>query len=227
MGSILIVAPLIVAGLGFLIFISGAGHLFRGAFGGGSVRLGAGGAATIAGLAAGLIGLNLQSYSRLTYEAPVAEVSVRAVNPADKTYNVAVRRLDGSNAVTSCTLQGDAWELSGRFQKWKPWATEIGLNATYTLDEISNKYNSAREANGRPITACDIKGPAPKVNQLLPESWVKWLMSHMLVQDRLFGSANYMPMVDGAQYRVVTTQFGFNAEPANDIAASANSARAF
>ena len=227
MGSIWIIAPLVVAGLGFLIFIAGAGHFFRGSFGGGSVRLGAGGAATIAGLAAGLIGLNLQAYSRLTYEAPVAEVSVRAINPAEKTFGVTVHRLDASNAVTNCTLQGDAWEISGRFQKWKSWANEIGLNATYTLDQISNKYYSAREADGRPIRACDIAGPVPEVNHFLPESWVKWLMAHMILQDRLFGSANYMPMVDGAQYKVVTTQFGFNAEPTNDIAARANQARAF
>ena len=227
MGTILIVAPLVVAGLGFLFFLGGAGHLFRGRVARGGLGLGAGGAVTIAGLATGLIGINLLSYSRLTYEAPVAEVNVQAVNPAEKTYNVVVRRLDASNAVTTCTLQGDAWEISGRFQKWKPWANVIGLNATYTLDEVSNKYYSAREANGRPITACDINGKAPAANHLLPDSWVKWLMSHMIVQDRLFGSANYMPMVDGAQYKIVTTQFGFNAEPANDIAARANQARAF
>jgi hypothetical protein len=227
MGSILIVAPLAVAVIGFLFFIGGAGHLFRGSVARGGLGLGAGGAVTIAGLAAGLIGLNIQSYSRLTYEVPVAEVSVRLMNPAEKTFSVAVKRLDGSNAVTACTLQGDAWEISGRFQKWKPWANEIGLNATYTLDQISNKYYSAREANGRSITACDLNGPPPAANHLLPESWVKWLMAHVIVQDRFFGSANYMPMVDGAEYRVITTQFGFNAEPANEAAQRANQARAF
>ena len=227
MGSILIAAPLIVAVIGFLFFIGGAGHLFRGSVARGGLGLGVGGVVTIAGLAAGLIGLNIQSYSRLTYEVPVAEVSVRAVNPAEKTFSVSVKRLDGSKAVTACTLQGDAWEISGRFQKWKPWANEIGLNATYTLDQVSNKYYAAREANGRPITACDLNGPPPAVNHLLPESWVKWLMAHVIVQDRFFGSANYMPMVDGAEYRVITTQFGFNAEPANDIAQRANQARAF
>ncbi|HEY0282850.1 MAG TPA: hypothetical protein VGC27_09530, partial [Rhizomicrobium sp.] len=102
---------------------------------------------------------------------------------------------------------------------------ELGLNATYTLDQLSNKYFSAREANGKPITSCEIAGPAPEVNQYLPESWVKWLLAHVLVQDRDFGSANYMPLADGAVYRVVITQTGFNAEPVNDAAAHANSAR--
>jgi hypothetical protein len=227
MGSTLVFAPLAVAFVGIIIFFSGAGHLLRGRAGKATLGLGSGGALTIAGLAVGLIGLNLQSYSRLTYEEPVAEVSVRAMNPAEKIYSVAVRRLDGTNRVTSCTLQGDAWELSGRFQVWKPWANEIGLNATYTLDQLSNRYWSAAEANGRKITACDIGGPPPKANHLLPDSWVKWLMAHVLVQERLFGSANYMPMADGAVYKVVATRTGFNAEPANETATGANNARGF
>jgi hypothetical protein len=49
----------------------------------------------------------------------------------------------------------------------------------------------------------------------------------MLVEDRFFGSASFMPMVDGAEYKVIATQFGFNAEPVNDIARSANRQRAF
>ena len=225
MGMIWFVVPLVVAGLGFLFFLAGGAHLLHGRAGRAGLGLGGGGAITIAGLAAGLFGLNLQSYSRLTYEAPVAEVSVHTQNSAEKLYTVAVHRLDGTNRTTTCTLQGDEWLLSGRVQKWKAWANELGLNATYTLDQLSNKYISAREANGKAITACDIVGPPPKINQYLPDSWVKWLIGHALVQDREFGSANYMPLADGAVYKVVITQTGFNAEPVNDAASRANEAR--
>jgi hypothetical protein len=225
MGMIWFVVPLVVAGLGFLFFLAGAGHLFHGRAARAGLGLGGGGAITIGGLAAGLLGLNLQSYSRLTYEAPVAEISIHAQNPAEKLYTVAVHRLDGTDRTTTCNLRGDEWLLGGRVQKWQAWANELGLNATYTLDQISNMYYSAREASGKPITACDINGPAPEVNQYLPESWVKWLMDHALVQDRHFGSANYMPLADGAVYKVVITQMGFNAEPVNDAATKANNAR--
>jgi hypothetical protein len=219
------VVPLAVAGIGFLFFLIGTGHLIRGRFATGSVGLGGGGAVTIAGLTVGLFGLNLQSYSRLTYEAPVAEVSVQAKNPAQKLYEVTVKRLDGSGRVETCTLQGDDWLLSGRVQKWQPWAVELGLNATYTLNEVSNYYDSAEDGNGRTITSCDIKGPPPKINQYLPEAWVNWLIASALMQDRKFGSANFMPLADGAVYKVVITQSGFNAEPENDAAAEANDAR--
>ena len=225
MGSIWFIAPLILAALGFIFFLDGAGHLLHGRPARGGLGLGAGGAITIAGLTAGLFGLNLQSYSRLTYESPVAEVSVHADNPAAKLYSVTVHRLDGSNRVTKCKLQGDEWLFAGRVQKWQPWANEIGLNATYTLEQMSNMYFSAGEANGKPITACDLKGPPPPINQFLPEAWVNWLVAHALVQDRRFGSANYMPLADGAEYKVVITQMGFNAEPVNDAAQKANEAR--
>ncbi len=225
MDSIWIFGPLAVAALGLIFFIAGAGHLFHGRAVRAGVGLTGGGAATIAGLAAGLLGLNLQSYSRLTYEAPVAEVSVHALDVTNKQYAVTVKRLDSSLPPQTCQLQGDDWLLAGRVQKWQPWANEIGLNATYTLNLLSNMYETAESANGRPITACNIKGPPPKINQYLPQSWIDWLISHALVQDRRFGSANFMPLADGAVYKVVITQMGFNAEPANDAAAKANDSR--
>lgn len=227
MGLWMIFAPLAIAALGFVAFVAGLVHAVKLRPGKASIRLGGGGIVAIAGLTAGLIGLNLQGYSRLTYETPLARVAVKAVDPANKIFAVTVTRLDDTHFVQNCTLQGDAWELGGRFQKWKAWANEIGLNATYTLDQITNRYNSAVDGNGQRITACDLKAPQPKATQFLPASVEKWVLRNMIVEDRFFGSASFMPMVDGAEYTVIATQFGFNAEPTNDIAKSANQQRAF
>ena len=90
---------------------------------------------------------------------------------------------------------------------------------------MDNKYISAARANGRPITACDLQGPPPAVNKVVPESWVTWLLGQSYTEQRRFGSASYMPMADGAVYKVVMTQSGLNAEPVNDIARDANNAR--
>lgn len=227
MGTLWYVAPLAVAAVGFILFLAGVTHGFRGRFARASIGLGGGGAMTAAGLAAGLLGLNLQSYARLTWEAPVAEITVRSVQPAKKIYVVEVHRLDGSDRMQYCTLQGDEWLLAGRVQTWKPWANELGLNATYTLDQITNMYFSADEANGKPITACNIKSAPPVVNHYLPDRWVKWMMAHLLVSDRRFGSANFMPLADGALYRVTITQRGFVSEPMNDAAKRASASQAF
>ena len=140
MGMIWIYAPLAVAVIGFLTFLAGGGHLLHGRPTRGGIGLGAGGIATIGGLAVGLFGLNLQTYARLSYEAPVAEVSVKALNPVQKLYSVTVKRLDSTGLRKVCTLQGDEWVLSGRVQKWKPWANVLGLNTTYTVDQLTNLY---------------------------------------------------------------------------------------
>jgi len=190
--------------------------------GGRGIATGLAGAA--AACIAALVALNMQSYARLTWEAPVAEVRVAEWNRTQKLYDVTIVRAEGRGE-TACRLQGDEWILGGRVQKWKPWANTLGLDATYELDQIANKYIDAREANGRAITACDL---AQRVNDPLaraPAGLKAWLASISLAEDRRFGSANYMPLADGAAYRVVITQAGFNAEPANAAARAALQAR--
>ncbi|MBS0472899.1 MAG: hypothetical protein JSR60_17640 [Proteobacteria bacterium] len=223
MGVLWWIAPAAVAVFGVLFVGAGATHLVRGEVGRGGRNVLGGAAVGAIGLALSLVGINMQLFSRLTYEAPVAMVSVKDVNPADSTYLVTVKRLDGNIPVQSCTIQGDEWLIGGRVQKWKPWANVLGLDTTYTLDQISNKYSTAERGNGKMITSCDLTGK-PVVNQYVPDDWLPWILDHFYTEDRRFGSANYMPLADGASYKVVITQAGFNAEPANDAAKAANDA---
>lgn len=213
--------PSVVALLGALLFISGIGKLFDGRPFSGSQGVIGGVAFLGLGLAGGLLGLNIQTYSRLAYERPVATVTVKAKEPAQKIYDVTITRLDANNKAMSCQVQGDEWIMGARVQKWKPWANVLGLDATYDLDQMANKYYSALEANGKPITACDLATGQPEVNQYVPPGVVSWLMQLIQVEDRRFGSANYMPLADGAAYTVVMTQSGLNSEPANDTARKA------
>ncbi len=219
------VAPLVVAIAGGGLLLSGAGHLFQGRPARASGHVIVGAPLAILGIAAGLLGFNIQTYARLTHEGPVADVSVRLLDAASQRYAVTVHRLDETGSTMTCDLQGDEWLISGRVQKWKPWANVLGLDATYSLDQLSNKYFTAERANGRLITACNLNGPPPVVNQYVPDDWLGWLTNKAYSVDRRFGDANYMPLADGAVYRVVITQSGFNSEPANDIARKANDAR--
>src|SRR5215470_18106502 len=158
MGWIFLAVPLLVAVFGVIWLLSGVGHVSRGNGGKGGRGVLGGGALAVVGLALSLIGINAQGFARLAHEGPVAEVSVRAVDTANNLYVVSVRRLDGSYPPQTCQIQGDEWLISGRVQKWKPWANALGLDATYSLDQISNMYSTAERANGRPFTACDITG---------------------------------------------------------------------
>jgi hypothetical protein len=203
---------------------SGVFLVFRGVRSMGRGRVVAGGRGVATGLTtmaaaciAALVALNMQSYSRLAWEKPVAEIRVKQTDAAQKLYDVTLIRADGG-AETHCILQGDEWIMGGRVQKWKPWANTLGLDATYELDQMANKYIDALEANGKPITACDVSRPPNAILAKAPADFRAWLSSISLAEDRRFGSANYMPLADGAAYRVVITQSGFNAEAANDPA---------
>lgn len=210
--------PIAVAAIGGLWLISGLANLIRGRpFSGLRGVMGGAGVGAI-GLAASLVGLNIQTYSRLTYERPVATIEVASVDPAQKLYNVKIIREDGSGREQQCQVQGDEWIMGARVQKWKPWANILGLDSTYDLDQMSNKYFSALEANGKPITACDLSQGEPPSTQYVPAGWTQALMDFIQLSDRRFGSANYMPLADGAKYRVVMTQSGLNSEPENGIA---------
>src|SRR6185437_6004076 len=147
------VAPLAVAGFGALFVVLGVGSVFQGEHGRAGRRVIGGTAAAGIGLVLSLLGLNTQLFTRLTHEGPVAEVRVKAIDPAQNRYLVTVHRLDGNIPDQSCLLQGDEWLISGRVQKWKAWANVLGLDATYSLDQLSNKYFTAERGNGRPITS--------------------------------------------------------------------------
>jgi hypothetical protein len=213
-------APVAVAVFGVLFVFSGIGHIFQGEHGRAGRRMVGGTATAGIGFALALVGLNTQLFSRLTHEGPVAEVRVKVADAATDNYLVTVHRLDGQIPDQNCKLQGDEWMLGGQVQKWKPWANVLGLDATYTLDQISNKYTTAERGNGKPITSCDLTGK-PVVNAYVPGTWRGWLLNQFYTQDRKFGDANYMPLADGAVYRIVITQSGFNAEPENDAAKAA------
>jgi hypothetical protein len=213
-----VVAPLAVAVLAVLLLLRALIHLARGRFGHGVSHAGGGLVLALLAFCAGLIVLNTQTYARLTAERPVAEVMVASLHPALQTYQVTVRRLDGTGLANSCTVQGDEWLMSAAVQKWQPWMNIFGLDSTYTLDQLGNKYFSAARGNGRRITACGLAGGAPA---WVPHDLSAWLIDHAQAEQRRFGSAVYMPLADGALYRVVMTQSGLNAVAVNPIARGA------
>jgi hypothetical protein len=220
-----IIVPGLMALFGLGLLLTALSHYGRGRAARGTAHMAVGAPLAILGVAAALLGVNAQTFARLTHEGPVADVWIVAIDPAKSLYRARVTRLDGPKLSQDCLLQGDEWDISARVQKWKPWANVLGLNATYTLGQITNRYRTAARGNGKPITACDLKGPPSAMSRWLPRGWLAWLAHHSYTEDRRFGSAVFMPLADGAAYRVLITQSGLNAEPSNPIARRANAAR--
>ena len=221
MGTLGWLIPAVIVGVGAAFLLRAISHFAEGHVAQGSGHTITGVLLAALGGAGMLLGLNTVMFARLTHEGPVAEITVKTLDPASARYTVLVKRLDSDIAVQSCIIQGDEWLIAGKVQKWKPWANMLGLDSTYTLDQIVNKYFTARRGNGRLITACDLTEPPPPLNQYVPPTWLDQLKDTAFTEDRHFGDANFMPLADGAVYRLVITQSGFNSEPANDAARAA------
>lgn len=160
-----------------------------------------------------LIGINLLTYARFTAERPVATVRFREVSPQH--YAVTLIRHDGRTVRT--TLAGDEWEVDARIIKWKGIATVVGFKPLYRLQRLSGRYARIGDALSRPPTAVALaKEPGVSL----------WDLAHresgwLPLVDAAYGTATYLPMSDGAAYRVSLSVTGLLARPANAAAKKA------
>jgi hypothetical protein len=215
------IAPAFVGLVGLTIFIGGLGWLLRGRLFTGSARALFGALFLAAAAAVGLLGLDLQTYHRLTFERPVATVLTRQKQP--RLYDAVLTELSTSDgqrqAPRTYEIHGDEWRVEARVLKWKPWANVLGLDTQYRLDRLSGRYQDTRSELNAPRSAYDL---GPQTNKGLD----LWLLSrrygrYLPVVDTLYGSGASMPMADGALYEVWITQNGLVARPINTAAYSA------
>ncbi|MBX7197865.1 MAG: hypothetical protein K1X51_00645 [Rhodospirillaceae bacterium] len=213
---------LILGAMAAALAILGVRHLLRGKGLKAVCQISAAAVLAALSLALALVTINLASYARLTFERPLVQLTIHAVAGVDKSYIVSVQALEDGIPAINCELSGDEWILSARVQKWQPWLNLLGVDTTYSLDQLANKYATAADANQKAITACDLGNARSGDDWGLPKSWVAWAGSHLRIEQRRFGSATYMPLADDAVYVVLMTQSGLNAEPLNAAARRAN-----
>lgn len=154
-----------------------------------------------------LVGVDLASYARLTYEAPVAELRFRQM--ADRRFEAELLLPDGARH--SFVLAGDEWQLDARVLKWQGAATLLGLDTGYRLDRIGGRYRDITSERSAPRTVFEVaRPPGVDVWSLARrfQAWLPWL-------DALYGSATYLPMADGAHYAVSISPTGLVARPLN------------
>jgi hypothetical protein len=221
------IAPAVVGLLGLILLFRGLAALFRARFGAGLFG-GIGGAALLAAaLVAALIGLDVQTYARLTHERPVATIATRRLGPQYFEATV-IQPGRGENAPASSDLyplHGDEWRIEAQVLKWKPWANVLGLDTQYRLDRLSGRYESVeQEINAtrsvHPLAGGDaVPGLPWRISVWdTARKYRRWVDP----VDTLYGGGAYMPMADGARYEVWITQSGLVARPANDIARAAS-----
>ena len=199
--------------LGLLFFIAAVRRLRRRRVMGGMAH---GAAAVIFSLAAAcavLIGSNLRSYQRLSYEQPAGELQLSRVG--DRQFDAVLSYPDGERA--SFAVRGDEWQIDARVLKWHAFANLVGFDAAYRLERISGRYSHVEDERTQPRTVYELHPPG-RIDpwELIHRyrSWIPWM-------DALYGSATFLPMADGALYEIKVSQSGLVARPLNQAAREA------
>lgn len=203
--------PAAVGFFGLMVLLTGLARFGKLKLFSGTVRS-LGGGLFIAGAALlSLIGLNLQTYSRLTHERSVATVDLVYVEPQHFT---AIVRLEGSEQPLEYDILGDEIEFQARIIKWKPWANVIGYDAIYRLDRLKGQYRSITEDREKPRSVFPLRSETGMDAFELIQKRGGWLQA----VDAHYGSGTYVPMTNGASYEVIMTQNGLITRPSNDQA---------
>jgi hypothetical protein len=167
---------------------------------------------SIAALAV-LIGSNLRTYQRLSFEQPAGELQLS--RSGERQFNAVLSYPSGERA--NFELRGDEWQVDARVLKWRAFANLVGFDAAYRLERIGGRYSKIEDERSQPRTVYDLN-TAGRIDpwELIHHyhSWVPWM-------DALYGSATYLPMSDGALYEIKVSQSGLVARPLNQAAREA------
>lgn len=218
MNMIMWAAPAVLGLIGFLLLVVGLRRIFVGQMIGGGART-LGGALFLA-LAAvfGLMSLNILTYTRLSKETEIATLSFKNADGADPTAFIAtIKPADGKPEIAA-PIQGNRWRLEARQVIWKPWANILGFDSHARLERIAGDWESIADVNSRVGSAASLVTDPMGLDMMAIIKGADWLPAFDLYQ----GSAVYMPMVTGAEFKILLpNRGGLIARPNNDIARQA------
>jgi len=147
-----------------------------------------------------LFALALRGYRRLIAEAPVAALSIRQLGP--QKFALRLDLADGSHQSTE--LSGDEWQLDARIIKWTPQAVQLGAQPLYRVERLSGRYRDLVQAQSTLPSVASVGEDSRLDLWHLKKEFPGWLP----FVDADFGSAAYMPLVDGGNYRVTLAAAG-------------------
>jgi len=152
-----------------------------------------------AAICAGL-GLALRSYRLLSAETPIATLSARQLGPQQ--FAVRIDLPDGTHQ--NAELRGDEWQLDAHVIKWAPRAVALGAQPLYRLDRLASRYRDAAQAQSTPPSVVTLDAESIidlwQLKQQFPR-WLPWI-------DADYGSAAYLPLVDGGKYNATLSAAG-------------------
>jgi hypothetical protein len=206
------VAIIVFAVLGVILFILGIQRVWRRRVLMGSLEGLVGLLLLAVAALMAAISINLYTYDRLTHESKIAEISFQVIGPQ---HFGAVVTLKNKGEILD--LRGDEWQIDARVLKWRGMAVLIGFDTLYRLDRLSGRYRDITQERTGLRTVHSLSEEQGLDLWMIGRRyahWIPWV-------DAVYGSATYMPMVDGASYTVSVSSTGLLARPSNDIARKA------
>lgn len=162
-------------------------------------------------LAAALLGglsATLFHFHRLTSEEPVATLTLRELGP--QRFAARLETADGRHRTFE--LLGDQWQLDARLLRWRLPALLAGAPNLYRLERLGGRYQDIQQEREAERSLHDLAGNAFPDLWTLKRQFPQWLG----FVDAEFGSAAYLPLIDGARYHVTLgPRGGLVARPAD------------
>lgn len=119
----------------------------------------------------------------------------------------------GRSEPMTLNVRGDQWQVDARVLSWQgPWAV-MGMEPIYRLERFSGRYDDLAQERSAARTVYALDGGT----RIPMPDWVQW----MPWANSRYGSAAYLPMVDGGLFEVTMTARGLAARPINQPAREA------
>ncbi len=143
-------------------------------------------------ISSGII-LGTYGYHTLTYEKPVADITITPLSPQSFEATVILP----SGEVRVFLLEGDQIQVDANIIKWKPMANLLGLHTHYQLSRISGRYRNIQDAQRKPVSTFELseKPWLDLVEVRQDYKVLSWLL------DAEYGSATFVSAEKPKQYQ--------------------------
>jgi hypothetical protein len=154
---------------------------------------------------------HLEHYAHLAPARPIADLVFARSGP-DR-YRATLTHLPGGR-MQVLDLSGNEWRLDVRVLGWRPWTDSLGLSQRYRIERVASRHRGTVLAEGRSGTRHELAGFDAGDPWQLAREQRRW--HHLIDAQEAVGP--YVPMVDGARFRVSLGPAGLRAAPVNAAA---------
>ncbi len=140
----------------------------------------------------GLLIFSTYGYQRLTYEQPLANISIRK----HSSQRFSAEFIFESGERQSFEISGDEIYIDARILKWKPWANLLGIHTQYRLDRIGGRYLDYDDEVDKQRSLFLFK--ETERDDLFDYRSEYAILSHLV--DAKYGNAAFIPVEDETEY---------------------------